>query len=129
METPGDRKYTREHEWARLDEDGTITVGVTSYAQEQLGDVVYVELPEDGREVLLDEPFGVIESVKTVSDLFAPVSGEVVAVNDELEDPPEIINSDPYDSGWLVVLRPTSPGEFEGLLSARDYDEHSGAAD
>ncbi len=129
METPGDRKYTREHEWARLDEDGTITVGVTSYAQEQLGDVVYVELPEEGREVLLDEPFGVIESVKTVSDLFAPVSGEVVAVNDELEDAPEIINSDPYDSGWLVVLRPTSPGEFEGLLSARDYDEHSGAAD
>ena len=129
METPGDRKYTREHEWARLDEDGTITVGVTSYAQEQLGDVVYVELPEEGREIGIDEPFGVVESVKTVSDLFAPVSGEVVAINGELEDAPEIINSDPYESGWLVVIRPTSPGEFEGLLSARDYDEHSGAVD
>ena len=129
METPGDRKYTREHEWARLDEDGTITVGVTSYAQEQLGDVVYVELPEEGREVSIDEPFGVVESVKTVSDLFAPVSGEVVAVNDELEDGPEIINNEPYEAGWLVVIRPTSPGEFEGLLSAREYDEHSGAAD
>lgn len=128
METPGDRRYTREHEWARLEEDGTITVGVTHYAQDQLGDVVYVELPEEGREVGIDEPFGVVESVKTVSDLFAPVSGEVVAVNQGLEEAPEVINAEPYDTGWLIVLRPTAPHEFEQLLGAGEYDEHTGAA-
>ena len=126
METPGDRRYTREHEWARLEDDGRITVGLTWYAQDQLGDVVYVELPDEGLEIGMDEPFGVVESVKTVSDLFAPISGEVVAVNEDLDEQPEVINSDPYDAGWLIVIRPTSPHQFGQLLGAGEYDEHTG---
>jgi glycine cleavage system H protein len=129
METPGDRRYTREHEWARLEDDGRVTIGVTWYAQDQLGDVVYVELPEEGREIAIDDPFGVVESVKTVSDLFAPISGEVVATNDALEEASEVINEDPYENGWLVVLRPTDPRQFEGLLSAVEYDEHTAKED
>jgi len=128
METPGDRLYTREHEWARMEKDGRVTVGVTWYAQDQLGDVVFVELPEVGAEITVDEPFGVIESVKTVSDLFAPVSGEVVAVNGALDDEPQIVNSDPYEAGWLLVIRPSKlEQEVGGLLSPADYGEHTGA--
>ena len=127
METPADLRYTREHEWTRFEDDGTITVGVTFYAQDQLGDVVYVELPDVDQELTIDEPFGVIESVKTVSDLFAPVSGQVVAINEALEDEPEIVNSDPYHDGWLIRMRPSAAHEMESLLSPGEYDEHTGS--
>ena len=119
---PEDLRYTREHEWAK-GEDGTVRVGITAYAQEQLGDVVFVELPKVGARVTQRQSFGVVESVKAVSDLFAPVSGEVVAVNGDLPKSPELVNQDPYGRGWMIVVAPSNKGEWEALLTARQYEE------
>ena len=119
---PKDLKYTREHEWAKQDGD-RVRVGITAYAQEQLGDVVFVELPKVGAKVTASKNFGVVESVKAVSDLFAPVSGEVVEVNGELAQKPEIVNQDPYGKGWMLVVKPSSKGEWDQLLSAQQYEE------
>ena len=119
---PTDLKYTREHEWAKQEGD-RVRVGITAYAQEQLGDVVFVELPKVGAKVTASKNFGVVESVKAVSDLFAPVSGEVVEVNGELGQKPEIVNQDPYGKGWMLVVKPSSKGEWEQLLTAQQYEE------
>ncbi len=119
---PKDLKYTREHEWAKQDGD-RVRVGITAYAQEQLGDVVFVELPKVGAKVAASKNFGVVESVKAVSDLFAPVSGEVVEVNGELAQKPEIVNQDPYGKGWMLVVKPSSKGEWDLLLTAQQYEE------
>jgi glycine cleavage system H protein len=119
---PKDLKYTREHEWAKPEGD-RVRVGITAYAQEQLGDVVFVELPKVGAKVTATKNFGVVESVKAVSDLFAPISGEVVEVNGELGQKPEIVNQDPYGRGWMLVVRPSSKGEWDQLLTAQQYEE------
>mgnify|MGYP001256759557 CR=1 FL=1 len=118
---PEDRKYSREHEWAKDRGDGTVTVGITDFAQEMLTDIVFVELPVQGRKVKREEPFAVVESVKSVSDIFAPVSGEVIAVNDALEEKPELINQDAFNEGWIAVIRMDDPGELELLMTAGDY--------
>lgn len=117
---PEELKYSKEHEWVRV--DGNIAeIGITSHAQEQLGDVVYVELPEAGSQVAQFETCGTIESVKTVSDLYSPLSGEVVAINEELDDTPELINNEPYGSGWILKINMQDPVELEKLLSADAY--------
>jgi len=120
---PDDLKYTREHEWVRIKGKKAV-VGITDYAQKELGDVVYVELPEVGDEVVHDEQFGVIESVKTVSDLFSPLTGEVVKVNEELEDRPELVNEDPYIDGWMIQIEISEPNEVGKLLSSEEYEEY-----
>jgi glycine cleavage system H protein len=118
---PSDVRYTSEHEWARL-EDGVVTVGITSYATEQLGDVVFVELPAVGKALEASKPFGVVEAVKTVSDLFAPVSGEVVEINASLTDNPALVNQSPFGEGWMLKLKPSSPDEIKRLMSSDDYE-------
>ncbi|MDK2888522.1 MAG: glycine cleavage system protein [Thermoanaerobacter sp.] len=119
---PADLKYSKDHEWIRV-EGNRGTVGVTHYAQETLGDVVYVDLPRVGDKVKAGESFGTVESVKSVSDLYAPVSGEVVEVNREVMDHPDLINKDPYGSGWLIVIEMSDPGELDNLMDARAYEE------
>ena len=119
---PKDLKYTREHEWAKQ-EGERVRVGITAYAQEQLGDVVFVELPKVGTKVTAAKNFGVVESVKAVSDLFAPISGEVVEVNGELGQKPETVNQDPYGKGWMLVVKPSSKAEWDQLLTALQYEE------
>ena len=119
MEFPDDRKYTAEHEWARED-GGRIVVGISDYAQDQLGDVVFVSLPEVGAEVAAGDAFGEVESTKSVSDVYSPVAGTVVARNDDLEANPQTINEDPYGEGWLVALDPSGPLP-DGLMSAEEY--------
>ncbi len=120
MNVPSDRRYRDTHEWAKL-EDGLVVVGITDYAQSELGDVVYVEQPELGREVEAGEAVAVIESVKTASDIYAPVSGEIVAVNEALAEHPEKVNEDPYGEGWLFKIKPKDPAELEALLDAEAY--------
>ena len=120
MEFPGDLLYTKEHEWALVQGD-SLRVGITDYAQSQLGDVVYVELPDAGADVEAGNTFGVVESVKAVSDLFSPVSGKVKAVNHALEESPEVINSDPYENGWMLLIEMSDESELDELLSAEDY--------
>jgi glycine cleavage system H protein len=120
---PADRKYTKDHEWAKLDE-GLAVVGITDYAQEQLGDIVYVELPQSGDTVEKSQSFGIIESVKAASDLFAPIGGEVVAINEELVDRPELVNQDPYEGGWMVKVRPEDEMQMDDLLTAEEYAAH-----
>ena len=122
MAFPDDVRYTQEHEWAR-EEGGLVTVGITSYATEQLGDVVFVELPEVGRVVEAGKAFGVVEAVKTVSDLFAPLAGEVVEVNGAIGDNPALVNQEPYGEGWLVKIRPADAVDFGKLLSNVDYEK------
>ena len=119
---PTDLRYTREHEWAKQ-EGARVRVGITAYAQEQLGDVVFVELPKVGAKVTAHKPFGVVESVKAVSDLFAPVSGEIVEANGELPNKPETVNQDPYGKGWMIVIAPSNKGEWDQLLTAAQYEE------
>ena len=119
---PDTLRYTKEHEWARLS-GNKATVGITSFAKDQLGDVVYLELPEVGSTVTRGQPFGVVESTKAVSELFAPVSGKVTGVNKALVDAPEQINDDPYEKGWMVEIELTSPNEASELLSANQYEE------
>ena len=121
MAVPADLRYTKDHEWIRVEGDEA-TVGITAYAAEQLGDIVFVELPEAGRSLQQAAPFGVVESVKAVSDLFAPVDGEVAAANEELATKPELVNSDPYGSGWMVRVRVADPGQLEELLDAPAYE-------
>jgi glycine cleavage system H protein len=118
---PNDLRYTKDHEWVRVEGDEA-TVGITDYAAGQLGDIVFVELPEPGRTLDQFATFGVVESVKAVSDLFAPVSGEVIAGNDELAGSPELVNGDPFGKGWMVRLRLNDPKELEELLDAAAYD-------
>jgi len=124
---PPDLRYTREHEWAKVDGDRA-RIGITAFAQEQLGDVVFVELPKVGVKVTAMKTFGVVESVKAVSDLFAPVTGEVVEVNAELPKKPELANSDPYGQGWMLVIRMSNPKEVDGLMSAADYEKLTAGA-
>lgn len=120
-QTPSELKYASSHEWARLEEDGTVTVGISDHAQDALGDVVFVELPEVGNSLAAGEEAGVVESVKAASDIYAPVGGEVIAVNEQLEDEPETVNSDPYNDGWIFKLQPADTSELDALLSAEDY--------
>ena len=120
MEFPQDLKYTKEHEWVKVDGD-IATIGITDYAQDSLGDVVYVELPQEGGSVTKNEPFGVVESVKAVSDLYSPVSGTVAEVNDAIIDSPEAVNDDPYGDAWMIKVELSSPDELDDLLSADDY--------
>lgn len=118
--TPEGLRYTKDHEWAKQDGD-VVVVGVTHYAQDQLGDVVFIEMPAIGRKIAAGEAFGVVEAVKTVSDLYAPVGGEIVAVNSALADEPGLVNQSPYEQGWMVKIRPTNPAEYDSLLDAPGY--------
>ncbi len=120
---PDDLRYTAEHEWVRSpgEAEGRVRVGITHYAQEQLGDIVYVQLPEVGDELTAGEPCGELESTKSVSDLYAPLAGRVVARNDELDAAPEQVNSDPYGAGWMIEIAPADPADVDGLLDAADY--------
>lgn len=114
-------KYLSSHEWARVEEDGTVTIGITDHAQEALGDVVFVETPEVGSQVTAGEEAGVVESVKAASDIYSLVSGEVIAVNEELEDAPETVNSSPFDDGWFFKVKPSDLSELDGALDANGY--------
>ena len=119
---PAELSYTSEHEWvSALTAEGTVRVGITDHAQDALGDVVYVDLPSVGDSVAAEDSFGVIESTKSVSDLFAPISGEIVAVNEGLEDDPALVNSDPYGEGWIVEIRPENADDLANLLNAEGY--------
>ena len=126
MNVPKDLRYTKEHEWIRV-EGGEAVVGVTDYAQGELGDVIFVELPAPGTKVAQMKAFGTIDAVKTVSDLYAPVTGEVTAVNTELKDNPALVNQSPYGKGWMVRIRVGNPKELDALLSADAYEKHLGA--
>ena len=121
--TPSELKYASSHEWARLEEDGTVSVGISDHAQEALGDVVFVELPEVGTMLAAGDDAGVVESVKAASDIYAPVGGEVISINGQLEDEPEMVNSDPYNDGWFYKIQPADIDELEALLSAGDYQQ------
>lgn len=120
MSTPKDLRYSEEHEWVKL-EDGKVRIGITHFAQSELGDIVFVELPQVGDEIKTDDPFGSVESVKTVSELYAPVSGKVVEVNADLEDSPEFVNESPYDKAWMVVVELSDASEIDGLMTAEQY--------
>ncbi len=120
MSVPAELRYTEEHEWVK-NEDGKVRIGITEFAQSELGDIVFVELPQVGDEIKADEPFGSVESVKTVSELYAPISGKVVEINEDLEDSPEFVNESPYEKAWMVVVEPTDTAQFEGLLTAEQY--------
>ncbi len=121
MNLPEDLKYSREHEWVKSD-GKTATIGITDYAQERLGEIVFVELPNDGEEFEKDETFGVVESVKSVNDIYAPVSGRVIESNDPVVETPEILNEDPYAEGWLIKVELTDPRELKDLMSAKEYE-------
>lgn len=121
-QVPAELRYSKEHEWVRVD-GNQATIGITYFAQEELGDIVFVELPEVGTELESNQTFGTVESVKTVSDLFAPVSGKVVQVNDELTDSPERVNESPYEDGWMVVVELANPGDLDALLDAAGYEK------
>ena len=123
MDNPVDLKYTREHEWIRDNADGTATVGITDFAQSELGDIVFVDLEEVGFDFSKDETFGTIEAVKTVSELYAPVDGEILEINTKLEDNPEIVNDDPFGEGWLIKIKVGDPSQLEELLSEDEYTE------
>ena len=116
-----DLRYSKEHEWVKV-EGTTMVIGITDFAQAELGDIVFVELPEVGDTIALNEPFGIVESVKTVSELYAPVSGTVVKVNEELSDNPEYVNESAYEKAWMVVIEPSDAGELEELLTAEEYE-------
>lgn len=118
---PSELKYVASHEWLRMEDDGTITIGITDHAQEALGDIVYVELPDVGDTVAVDDEVAVVESVKAASDVYAPITGEVVAINEALEDDPEVINTDPYGEGWMYCIKPDNADDFDSLLSAEEY--------
>ena len=121
-EIPSELKYTKSHEWVRDEDDGSVTIGITDHAQELLGDLVFVELPEVGTEMSVDDAACVVESVKAASDVYMPVSGEVIEVNDLLADAPETINDSPYDDGWLIKVKLSNPDELEDLMDADSYD-------
>jgi len=123
MNIPSELRYTKDHEWAKLEGD-VVTIGITDYAQGELGDVVFVELPEEGTEVTMNETFGSIEAVKAVADLFSPVSGEVIEVNESIMDEPEKVNQDAYGAGWMVKIKITDPDELSQLMDASAYQKH-----
>jgi len=125
MAYPGNLKYTKEHEWVRIEGERAY-IGITDHAQDELGDVVYVELPQVGRTVAQEEAFAVVESVKAVSDIYAPVSGEVVEVNEKLNDEPELINSSPYEDGWIAVIKTSDAAQADQLMDANDYEAFVG---
>ena len=120
---PGDLKFLSSHEWARVESDGIITIGISDHAQDLLGDIVFVELPEIGQSVDAENDTAIVESVKAASDIYSPLSGEVIEVNSLLEDQPEIINSSPYEDGWFYKLTPSDMSELDNLLSPEDYSE------
>ncbi|EHQ58432.1 glycine cleavage system H protein [gamma proteobacterium HIMB55] len=122
-QNPSELYYAKTHEWVRREEDGTVTVGITEHAQDALGDVVYVETPEVGDSIAAGDQAGVVESVKAASDIYAPVTGEVVATNETLEDAPETVNSDAFNDGWFFKLQPEDMGELEALMSAEEYEQ------
>lgn len=122
MTTPKELRYSEEHEWVKV-EDGKVRIGITHFAQHELGDIVFVELPEVGDEFKADEPFGSVESVKTVSELYAPISGKVVEINEDLSDSPEYVNESPYEKAWMIVIEPSDSSEIEQLMTAEQYDE------
>ncbi|MBO6793429.1 MAG: glycine cleavage system protein GcvH [Balneolaceae bacterium] len=123
MSTPSDLKYTPEHEWVRDNGDGTVTIGITDFAQGELGDIVFVELEDPGTDYSKDDTFGTVEAVKTVSDLYAPIDGEVIELNEELEDNPELVNDDPYGAGWMIKMKVADAGQLDSLLSADEYQD------
>lgn len=123
MKFPEDLKYTKEHEWVRDNGDGTATVGITDFAQGELGDIVFVELEPEGSEFDQDEVFGTVEAVKTVSELFCPVAGEITEINEILEDDPELVNTDPYGKGWMVKIKLNDSSDLDSLLSVDEYKE------
>ena len=120
-DTPNELRYASSHEWSRQEEDGSITVGITNHAQDALGDVVFVELPEVGRQLAAGDECAVVESVKAASDIYAPVSGEVIAINEALADSPELVNDDPYGAAWFFKIRPSDASELDKLLDADGY--------
>lgn len=122
MSLPNELRYSEEHEWVK-EEGGNVRIGITDFAQSELGDIVFVELPEVGDEVTANEPFGSVESVKTVSELYAPISGKVVEVNEELSDSPEFVNESPYEKAWMIVVEPSNAGELDELMTAEQYEE------
>lgn len=123
MEYPEELKYTREHEWVKDNGDGTITIGITDFAQSELGDIVFVEIEEIDSEFEQEEVFGTVEAVKTVSELFAPVSGTIIEINEDLEDEPERVNSDPYGTGWMIKMKMSDESQLDDLLSADEYQD------
>jgi len=122
MEAPPGLKYSKEHEWVAA-EESMATIGITDYAQEQLGEIVYIELPSVGEKVSKDDPFGVVESVKAVSDIYAPVSGTILDVNDDLAESPEAVNEDPYGDGWLIKVRVSDPADLDDLMDNDEYEQ------
>lgn len=118
---PNDLRYAKSHEWVKRESDGTVLIGITDYAQNSLGDITYVQTPRIGARLKLGEVYGVVESVKAASDLYAPISGEVIAVNGELEQKPEAVNREPYEAGWMLRLKPENPAEIDALLDASAY--------
>ncbi len=122
-QNPSELYYAKTHEWVRREEDGTVTVGITEHAQDSLGDVVYVETPEVGDSIAAGDQAGVVESVKAASDIYAPVTGEVIATNEVLEDSPETVNSDAFNDGWFFKLKPEDMGELDALMSAEEYEQ------
>lgn len=127
MNFPDDLRYTQDHEWIRLEDDGkTAVIGITDFAQSELGDIVFVELEPAGTDVENEAVFGTVEAVKTVSELFMPLSGRIVAVNEDLDANPELVNEDPYGKGWMVRVEMADPADFDGLMSATDYQEMVG---
>ncbi|TCP23500.1 glycine cleavage system H protein [Scopulibacillus darangshiensis] len=122
MNTPKELRYSEEHEWVKT-EDGKVCIGITDFAQDELGDIVFVELPEVGEDIEADEPFGSVESVKTVSELYAPISGKVVEINEELEDSPEFVNESPYEKAWMIVIEASDESEIEKLMDAESYEK------
>ncbi len=122
MKTPNELKYTKSHEWVKVESDGTLTVGITDHAQALMGDMVYVELPEAGRKVEANKECAVVESVKAASDVYAPVTGEVTTANSGLSDSPETVNKDPYGAGWMFKMKPANKADVNGLLDAKAYE-------
>ena len=122
MKTPNELKYTKSHEWVKVEADGTLTVGITDHAQGLMGDMVYVELPEAGRKVEANKECAVVESVKAASDVYAPVAGEIAAANGALSDAPETLNKDPYGAGWMFKLKPANKADVNGLLDVKAYE-------
>jgi glycine cleavage system H protein len=123
MEFPKELRYSEEHEWVKQEDGNKVRIGITAFAQDELGDIVFVELPEVGDEITADEPFGSVESVKTVSELYAPVSGKVVEINGELDDSPELVNESPYEKAWMIVVEASNPSELDELMTAEKYEE------
>ncbi|MCQ6264102.1 glycine cleavage system protein GcvH [Fictibacillus sp. WQ 8-8] len=123
MNFPKELRYSEEHEWVKVEDGNKVRIGITDFAQDELGDIVFVELPEVGDEIKADEPFGSVESVKTVSELYAPISGKVVEINEDLDDSPELVNESAYEKAWMIVVEASDLSETENLMTAEQYEE------